>query len=223
MGLDLNLRMADWGRLREIPVEDRIRVLDEAIWPTGLDDTYYDTYYGTYYGTYGLADGWVWPPDQDPAWCAEYRFFSTSGSYKPHSHAGDAWADMRVLVDASLRNAMDRFLNGLIWDEDPAEERAEDPAEDPTPTAGGGFFPPVTDRWRPRLLLVCPPEAAPGKARAWQRAAPRLEELRGPFAAECEGWAGRPDTFGEFTTLIREWGDVVTETAVRGWGLIGLP
>ncbi|MFE7395090.1 hypothetical protein [Streptomyces sp. NPDC057582] len=29
-----------------------------------------------------------------------------------------------------------------------------------------------------------------------------LEELREPFAAECEGWAGRPDTFEDFTALF---------------------
>ncbi|GHI40410.1 hypothetical protein Sviol_48180 [Streptomyces violascens] len=50
-----------------------------------------------------------------------------------------------------------------------------------------------------------------------------LEELRSAFAAECEGWAGRPDTFEEFTTLLHEWGDVVTEAARRGRGPVGLP
>ncbi|MFI6689056.1 hypothetical protein [Streptomyces sp. NPDC050485] len=206
MGLDLTLCMADWGQLREIPVEDHIQALDEAIWPAGLDYDGYDAL--------GSAEGWVWPPGQDPVWCAEYRFCCTSGSYKPHSRAGDGWDDMRVLVDVPLRDSMDRFLNGLIWD--------EDPARDPALTGGGGFFPSATDPRRPRLLLVCPPEAAPGKARAWEWAAPRLEQLNGPFAAECEGWAGRPDTFDEFAALLREWGDVVTETARRGWGLIGL-
>jgi hypothetical protein len=207
VGLDLSLCMADWGRLRAVPVEERIQVLDETMWPSDLDDAYYSAY--------GSDGGWMWPPGQGAAWCAEYRFFSTSGSYRPHARAGTAWADMRMLADASLREAMDDFLKGLIWD--------EDPAENPSRTGGGGFFPPPADRWRPYLLLVCPPEAVPGKARAWRQAAPFLEELRGPFAAECEGWAGRPDTFEEFTTLIREWGDVVTEAAHRGWGLVGLP
>ncbi|MFE2094686.1 hypothetical protein [Streptomyces sp. NPDC059460] len=50
-----------------------------------------------------------------------------------------------------------------------------------------------------------------------------LEELREPFAAECEGWAGRPDTFEDFTVLLCEWGDVTTEAARRGWALVGLP
>jgi hypothetical protein len=51
----------------------------------------------------------------------------------------------------------------------------------------------------------------------------KLAELRSAFAAECEGWAGRLDTFEEFTTLLHEWGDVVTEAARRSWGLVGLP
>lgn len=62
-----------------------------------------------------------------------------------------------------------------------------------------------------------------GKARAWERGEPFLEELSGPFAAECEGWAGRPDTFEGFVALLREWGAVVAEAARRGWGLVGLP
>lgn len=122
---------------------------------------------------------------------------------------------MRALADASLREAMDHFLNGLIWD--------EDPAQDPTLTGGGGMFPPVTDRWRRDLLLVCTPERTLDKARFWERAAPELGKLRGPFAAECEGWAGRPESFEEFLTLICEWGDVIAEAARRGWGLVGLP
>lgn len=100
---------------------------------------------------------------------------------------------MRLLVDASVRESMDTFLIGLIWDADPADDRA--------PAGGGGFFPPATDCWHPRVLLVCPPEAVPGKARAWARVKSHLEELREPFAAEC----------------------VTTQAARRGWGLGGLP
>ncbi|MGR3935241.1 hypothetical protein [Streptomyces sp. BRA346] len=206
MGLNLTVLMASWERLREIPVEDRTEALDDAVWPMGLDDEYCSTY--------GGAKSWVWPPEQDSAWCAEYHFVSTTGSYTWHSRAGDAWDDMRALADTSLREAMDHVLDGLIWN--------EDPAEDPTLTGGGGMFPPVTDRWRPGLLLVCPPETTLGKARSWERALPHLERLREPFAAECEGWAGRSESFEEFVTLVREWGDVITEAARRGWGLVGL-
>lgn len=98
-----------------------------------------------------------------------------------------------------------------------------DPADDPALTGGGGFLPSAADRRHPSLLLVCPPEVAPGKALAWARAESRLEELRQPFAAECQSWAGRPDSFEDFTALLREWGTVTTEAAHRGWGLVGLP
>ncbi|GAA3084819.1 hypothetical protein GCM10010449_05750 [Streptomyces rectiviolaceus] len=207
MGLDLTLFMADWQQLSAIPVEHRIKALDDTTWPPELDDEYQCRY--------GLTGGWLWPPDPGSAWCAEYDFSTTTGAYSPHARVGDAWADIRLLVDASVREAMDTFLDGLIWD--------ADPADDPALTGSEGFFPPATDRGRPRVLLVCPPQATPGKAYAWERVEPRLEELRGPFAAECEGWAGRPDSFEDFTALLREWGDVAMETARRGWGLVGLP
>ncbi|MFD7714188.1 hypothetical protein [Streptomyces sp. NPDC059786] len=207
MGLDLTLLAADWQQLRTLPVKDRIGALSDAVCPPELDIAFYDTYV--------CAEGWLWPPNQDPPWCGEYHFACTTGSYWPHSCAGDGWDDMRHLAEASLREAMDGFLRDLIW--------VEDPDADPSWSGGGGFFPPATDRYGSPVLLVCPPEAVPAKARAWQRAAPRLEELCGPFAAECAGWAGRPDTFEAFTTLVREWGEVVTETARRGWGLVGLP
>ncbi|MFD9724797.1 hypothetical protein [Streptomyces sp. NPDC059072] len=206
MGLDLVLFMADWKHLSAMPVEKRVEALHDADWPPELDDEYYIG---------RPRDGWTWLPDRESAWCAEYDFLSTTGAYRAHARAGDAWADMRPLVDALLREAMDAFLGGLIWD--------ADPADDPVLTGGGGFFPPTTDRWHPSLLLVCPPEVLPGKARAWTRVASRLEELREPFAAECEGWAGRPDTFEDFTAVLREWGTVTTEAALRGWGLVGLP
>ncbi|MFI5633355.1 hypothetical protein ACIA8E_29005 [Streptomyces sp. NPDC051664] len=205
MGLDLTLFMADWEQLSAIPDENRAQALDDTTWPPELDDEYQ---------RYGLAGGWLWPPDRWSAWCAEYDF-TTTGAYSPHTRVGDAWADIRLLVDASVREAMDTFLVGLIWDADPADV--------PALAGGGGFFPPATDHGSLRVLLVCPPEAVPGKARAWRRVESHLEELREPFTAECEGWAGRPGTFEEFTALLREWGDVTTEAARRGWGLVGLP
>ncbi|MCX5378480.1 hypothetical protein [Streptomyces sp. NBC_00091] len=205
MGLDLTLFMTDWEHLRAIPVDKRIEALDD-IWSSEFDEEYRRG---------RSAGGWLWPADQGSAWCAEYVFFTTTGAYRPHWRAGDGWADMRLLLDASVREAMDTFLAGLIWD--------ADPADDPALTGGGGFFPPTADPRYPCVLLVCPPEAVPGKARAWARVESRLEELREPFAAECEGWAGRPDTFEDFTALLREWGGVTTEAARRGWGLVGLP
>ncbi|MFG3530133.1 hypothetical protein ACGF8B_25830 [Streptomyces sp. NPDC047917] len=206
MGLDITLFMADWEKLSTIPVENRVRALDDTTWPPEVDG---------YPQRNGLAGGWLWPPDRESAWCAEYDFSTTTGAYRPHARAGDAWDDMRPLVDASVREAIDAFLVGLIWD--------ANPADDPALTGGGGFFPPATDGGRRGILLVCPPEAVTGKARAWKEAVSHLDVLREPFAAECAGWAGRPDTFEDFTALLREWGAVITTAAHRGWGLVGLP
>ncbi|WP_306471550.1 hypothetical protein [Streptomyces sp. ms115] len=203
MGMDLTLFMVDWGRLGTAPVEDRIGLLEDMAWPWAPE--------GSYDPGRARADGWLWPPGPEPAWCAGYSFFTTNGAHAPHVHAGSAWADMRSLVDASVREPMDTFLDGLVRDAGPAF------------AAGGGLFPPAVDPWHRRVLLACPPDALPGKAGAWERVEPRLEELRAPFAAECEGWAGRPDTFEDFIALLREWGDVTTTAAHRGWGLVGLP
>ncbi|GGW03033.1 hypothetical protein GCM10010264_16600 [Streptomyces globisporus] len=203
MGMDLTLFMVDWERLGAVPVEDRIGLLEDMAWPWGPEEPY-DL-------GRGRADGRLRPPGPEPAWCAEYSFLTTNGAHMPHVRAGSAWAGMRSLVDASVREPMDTFLDGLVRDAGPA-------------FAGGeGFFPPAADPWHRHVLLACPPEVLSGKARAWERVEPRLEELREPFAAECEGWAGRPESFEAFTALVREWGAVTTTAAGRGWGLVGLP
>lgn len=207
MGRDLTVLMVDWGQLGAIPVENRIERLGDMAWPWELDDV--DN------GGYERARGRLRPPGRAPAWCAECDFLTTTGAHIPHVRAGAAWADMRPLVDASVREAGDSFLGGLIWD--------ADQVDDPAARGGGGVFPPATDRVHPNVLLVCLPETVAGKARAWERVEPCLEGLRGPFAVECEGWAGRPDTFEGFVALLHEWGGVVTEAARRGWGLVGLP
>lgn len=129
MGLDLTLFMADWKHLGAIPVERRVEALEDMAWPPELDDEYL---------RYGSAGGWIRPPDRGSAWCAEYGFFTTTGAYSPHSRAGDAWDDMRLLVAASVRGDTDNLLDGLIWD--------ADPARDPVRTGGGGFFPPADGR-----------------------------------------------------------------------------
>ncbi|MBT2898893.1 hypothetical protein [Streptomyces sp. McG3] len=206
MGMDLTVFMVDWGELSAIPVEHRIGRLEDIAWPGEFGNVYDDRD--------ERSHGWLWPPGTAPAWCAVYSFLTTTSAHMPHARAGAAWADMRPLVDTPVRQSIDRFLGGLIWD----EEQANTPA-----VAGGGVFPPPADRWHPHVLLVCPPEAVAGKARAWERVKPCLEELSGAFAAECEGWAGRPDTFESFVALLREWGAVVAEAAHRGWGLVGLP
>ncbi|MFD6874639.1 MULTISPECIES: hypothetical protein [unclassified Streptomyces] len=206
MGLDLTLLMADWEYLSALPIENRIQELEDATWSPELDDDHQGR---------GWAGGWRWPTDRGDAWCVSYGFFTTTGSYRPHACAGAAWADMRLLVDSSVRESMDTFLIGLIWDPDSAGDRA--------PTGYEGFFPPAPDPWHPRVLLMCPPDAVSGKAQAWVRVESQLEQLRQPFIEECAGWAGRPDTFEDFTELLREWGGVTTEAGRHGWGLVGLP
>ncbi|MEV5582531.1 hypothetical protein AB0L39_28715 [Streptomyces parvus] len=204
MGMDLTLFMADWGWLGAVPVESRTGLLEDAAWPEESDVL----------SSPGRerAHGWRSPPGPGAAWCAEYGFTTTTGAYAPHARAGDAWADTRLLIGPSVREPMDTFLDGLVWEADPAS------------TGGRGFLSPVVaGRLHRNILLACPPEALPGKARAWERVELRLEELRAPFAAACEGWAGRPETFEDFVALLREWGDVTATAARRGWGLVGLP
>nr|WP_065477343.1 hypothetical protein [Streptomyces sp. PTY087I2] len=201
--MDLTLFMVDWERLGAVPVEDRIGLLEDMVWPCDTEELYDPGR--------GPADGWLWSPGPEPAWWAQYSFVTTTGAHVPHARAGSAWADMRLLVDASVRESMDTFLDGLVRDAGPAF------------ACDGGFFPPAADPRHPDVLLACPPEVLPGKVRAWERVEPRLEELREPFAAECEGWAGRPESFDDFTALVREWGAVTTTAAGRGWGLVGLP
>ncbi|MFD4025848.1 hypothetical protein ACFWRV_20440 [Streptomyces sp. NPDC058576] len=207
MGRDLTVFMLDWGELSAIPVEHRIGRLEYIAWPGEFGDAYD--------GRDERAHGWLWPPETAPAWCAAYSFLTTTGAHMPHVRAGAAWADMRPLVDTPMREVMDSFLGGLIWD----EEQANTPAA----AGGGGVFLPAADPWHPHVLLVCLPEAVAGKARAWERVEPCLEELSGAFAVECEGWSGRPDSFEGFVALLREWGAVVVEAARREWGLVGLP
>ncbi|THA39860.1 hypothetical protein [Streptomyces sp. A1547] len=114
-------------------------------------------------------------------------------------------------------------MAGLLWD-DPDELKGTDPTaatEEERPAARG--FPDDPAPWRPRVLLLSAPDEVSELARSWQVAAPRLEELRGPFEAEAAGWAGRPTGFDAAAALLREWGDVATEAGARRWGLVGLP
>lgn len=157
MGRDLTLFMVDWEQLRTFPAQDRIEVLDDKAWPWGLDDSCELSR--------GRPDGWLWPPGPERAWCAEYVFFTTSGAYWPHFRAGNAWADIRLLVGASVREAMDAFLDGLIW--------YADPADDPAVTGGGGSSRPPrtagsrTPSWCARRRRY---PARPGPGSGWSRA-----------------------------------------------------
>ncbi|MFB7463950.1 hypothetical protein ACFCZ1_10715 [Streptomyces sp. NPDC056224] len=115
--------------------------------------------------------------------------------------------------------ALDRFLGGLVWD-GPDGAAGAGPDDGPPPAGG---FPDDPAPWRPEVLLLRAPDEVPALVRAWERAAPRLEELRGPFGTEAAGWAARPATFDGAVALMHEWGEVVTRAGVRGWGLVGAP
>ncbi|WP_405982543.1 hypothetical protein [Streptomyces sp. NBC_00158] len=205
MGLDLTLYMADWARLGAFPVGEQADALGEAVWPLDAEDDHPEWR--------RLVDGWNWPPGPEPAWYAEYRFFGTTGAESFHSDAGRGWGDMRPLVDTSVREDVDVFLGGLLWGADEARD----------PVLGGDGVSPQVAGARSGVLLVSPPGAVAERSAAWGRAGPRLEALREAFAAECVGWARRPQVFEESAALLGEWGGVTAEAARRGWGLVGLP
>ena len=199
MGLDITVLAVDWERLEGTPVEDRYDLLTYVAYSD--DESSWDA---------EPQRGWVWPAAPDVPWCGRYEFHSTTGSYKPHFWAGQAWDDLREHVPPEAREHLDAFLVDLIWD-------AEDDAESDD-SAITGLFP--EDR---RPLLTCPSATVHTLTGHWGRAEPLLEDLREPYGvhAACPGrWI---EDFDEFSVLLREWGTVVTETERRGWGLVGLP
>ncbi|MCX4751097.1 hypothetical protein OG455_37295 [Kitasatospora sp. NBC_01287] len=210
MGLDITVVMADWEELARIPAGGRLEALTDAVHPYFCCVPCEDA-------DHAVRGGWVWP--RQSSWCAEYRFFGTTGSYSWHFQLANAWDDVRALAAPDLREALDCFLGGLVW-EGP-DDAAATGAGDDRPPAGG--FPDDPAPWCPRVLLLRAPDEVPALVRAWEAAAPRLRELREPFDTEAAGWAGRPGSFDGTVALIREWGEVVTRAGARGWGLIGLP
>jgi hypothetical protein len=70
VGLDLNLYMADFARLRALPAEEQVSALEDAIHPgEDWDRDAFD------------ARGWVWPPQApgSPPWCARRRRLPARG------------------------------------------------------------------------------------------------------------------------------------------------
>ncbi|MEU9303422.1 hypothetical protein [Streptomyces sp. NPDC048269] len=210
MGLDITVVMADWEQLARIPAGGRLEALTDVVFPDFCCVPCEEA-------DLAVEGGWVWP--RQSSWCAEYRFFGTTGSYSWHFHLANAWDDMRVSAAPGLRDALDCFLGGLVWG---GPYDAAGVGRDDDPASVGGF-PDDAAPWRPRVLLIRAPDEVPALVRAWEVAAPRLEELRAPFDTEAGRWAARPDTFDGAVALLREWGEVVTQAGVRGWGLIGLP
>ncbi|MEV7614205.1 hypothetical protein [Streptomyces sp. NPDC089799] len=202
MGLDITVLMADWDRLSRIPAAERLDALTDSAYPDFCCDACWDA-------DFAVPGGWVWPRDREQPWCAEYRFFGTTGTYKWHAELDGAWESMRPFTEPGLRGTLDTFLGGIVGEDSGSGED------------GAGDAP---ESWPGRLLLYCPPERAGLLARSWERAGPRLEELRAPFESEATTrWGGRPKTFDAMAALLREWGEVVTGADRRGWGLVGLP
>ncbi|WP_037676626.1 hypothetical protein [Streptomyces griseus] len=202
MGLDISVLALDWGTLRATPVRERLGLLEDAVFPdadVGLD------------GDVEPRHGWVWPAAAGMPWCARYEFPGTTGSYKPHFWAGQAWEDVRDFAVPALREDLDPFLRGLFWHDDPVAPPLD------------GLLPPDHGPWRPGLLVACPPPTVSALAAHWARAEPLLEGLRPAYdvhAARPGRWIA---DFDEFAALLREWAVAVGEAERRGWGLLGLP
>ncbi|WP_405979863.1 hypothetical protein [Streptomyces sp. NBC_00158] len=209
MGLDITVVAADWEHLARIPAEERLDALTDAVHPYFCCDACEEA-------DRAVTGGWASP--MGVPWCAEYRFSGTTGTYAWHFWLAETWQSVRDSVEPGLRDGLDAFLGGLVWD---GPDYAEDPgAEDPPALRG---FPDDPEPWRPRLLLGRAPEEVAALARAWEGVSPRLGELRGPVAAAGFRWSGWPDTFDGATALMREWGEAVTGAAARRRGLVGLP
>lgn len=209
MGLDITVVAADWEHLARTPADERLGALTDAVHPHFCCGACEEA-------DRAVPGGWASP--LGVPWCAEYRFYGTTGSYAWHFWLAETWQDVRGAAEPGLRDGLDVFLGGLVWD---GPDYAEDPdAEDPPALRG---FPDDPEPWRPRLLLGRTPDEVAALARAWAGVAPRLAELRGPIAAASFHWSGWPDTFDGVTALLREWGEVVTGAAARGRGLVGLP
>ncbi|WP_414170223.1 hypothetical protein ACMATS_34760 [Streptoverticillium reticulum] len=200
MGLDITVMTADCSWLEEVPPRERVPRLRSAWY---ADET----------GLWGhdapaVESGWVWPQGPDSALFAVYEFPHTCGSFKAHFWAGQRWEAVRDHVDPPMRAAWDTFLRGLVWCGMDGEAQHTDT----------GFF--GEDDYG--VLLARSPDSVRELAAVWDRARPCLGRMEGPFgehAADPDGWVG---DFGGFTGLLAQWGQVVTEAARRGWGVVGL-
>ncbi|WP_326603926.1 hypothetical protein [Streptomyces sp. NBC_01800] len=203
MGLDIDVMIADWSWLGEVPSRERLSRLRDAWYAdeTGLWE----------YDTPEVEGDWAWPREPNSSFFAVYEFRDTCGSFKAHFWAGHRWESVRDHADPLVRAGLDTLLLGLIWNGPDGEAQHTDPGffcDDPSVFYG--------------LLLARSPDSVRELAATWEQVRPRLGELRGAFtehAAEPGAWVGR---FDEFADLLEDWGRVLTEADRRGWGVVGL-
>ncbi|SDJ60706.1 hypothetical protein [Streptomyces indicus] len=207
MGLDMEVLIVDWERLRSLPVEERSGMVEDAVF--GAEDL--EVYLAR-------PEGWSGPGDGDAEWWARYEFRDTMTSYKAHFWAGNRWDELRGFVDASLREVLDQFAAPLFWGEHNYEL---------LPQGQPPFTPAVVSRpdmWSPEIeaMLWLPPEDVKVLDRYWSEVAPRLDTLREPFERHIVEPIGWIQDFASFARLVSEWGDVISRAAGRGWAVIGL-
>ncbi|MFB7368929.1 hypothetical protein ACFC0D_03690 [Streptomyces sp. NPDC056222] len=203
MGLDINVLIADWAWLGKVPPRERLSRLRDAWYAdeTGLWD----------HDAPVIEGGWDWPRGPHSTSFAVYEFRGTLGSFKAHFWAGERWESVRHHADPLVRADLDSLLLGLIWGGPDGEAEHMDPGffgDDPSGTHG--------------VLLARSPDTVRGLASTSDRVRPRLGGLREAYnehAAVSRGWVS---DFDEFTTLLDDWGRVLSEAARRGWGVVGL-
>ncbi|MFI6932070.1 hypothetical protein [Streptomyces sp. NPDC050287] len=204
--MDITVLAVDWGQLERTPAGEREDLLYEAMAPDEEPCPLPEP-----------EVGWVFPASPKVPWSGRYEFRGTLGSYKPHFWAADGWDKAREFAQPALREPLDGFLRRLIWWGPDVDGEADE-----TDEAEGRLFPSDPEPCGPPRLLVCPPPALPSLAAHWARAEPLLEGLRATYDVQVwrpDGWI--PD-FGAFDALVRQWAEVVDETARRGWGVLGL-
>lgn len=108
MGLNINVLIADWSWLGEVPPHRRLKRLRDAWYAdeTGLWE----------FGASTVEGDWEWPLGPGSTHFGIYEFRRTAGSYKAHFRAGHQWESVRDYADPPVRTALDTLLAGLIWD-----------------------------------------------------------------------------------------------------------
>lgn len=202
MGLCMELLIVDCAFIEAAPPELRGDLVQTAAF--GNDDDVWEA---------DQPEGWTWPDAENGPWYARYEFRNTLTSYKPHFWAGERWDKMRPFVRPGLRTAFDEFSAPLFWGEYNWE--FADPPFTPT-------IPGRENSWCPETMLWLLPEDVTTLHHFWTRAEPGLPSLCEPFEQRLGELTGRVSDFPSFAVLVTEWGEVVTEAAGRGWGIIGL-